>query len=180
MAKLAVVFNILICNFKCRSGCFLFPQTFDKEITLSTFVLVGQFCIRPMSITKACYDGKYYKVASDVLALVLVYFCPYGRATALTIDICTELYNFHMADNDEGISFSLTNERFNPKIRENAIKILGIPEDKLEDKQWITKKYEAHLKGLREKRSKAKGLGIQFLDSLIVDTETAYKTVTEA
>lgn len=134
--------------------------------------------IRAVSIARAIYDKKYYKVAFDVTAYSLLYFSC-GRLVCIGVDLASEIVNIYQSSQNHKPLSVL--KRLDPTTRENALTILGVSPEQAENQEYIEGNYRTLIDMLEKKKSipSSSRITAEF-QNMIDDAESAFKTLSSS
>lgn len=133
------------------------------------------FPIRTVNFLYSLYLKKYYKAVLEIPAFAVL-LLPNGRLISIIIDIASEMLNF---DKQTSSTFRLSC-LLNPKVRENAFKILNISKDKENDLEFIESQHQLITSDLEKRKSQLSAELAKQMQLLIDDANEALKTLKRA
>ncbi len=135
--------------------------------------------VRVFSVIRSINHKKYYKVAFDAAAFASLFFQPYGIFAAIGFDFISEGINFYLerySCDDPSQSSNL--KRLDPTKIENACKILDIPENRLDDLDFIKINYNRIIDSLEKRKAKLSKNLANEIQLMIDDVHVSYETLT--
>jgi|LakMenE01Jun11ns_1017448.scaffolds.fasta_scaffold9708198_2 hypothetical protein len=176
--------SLTLATSETAQGLFIKAMKSNLPITV-----LGVLIVRPINIYFAYKEKQYYKIALDIMAFVAFFFFPYGSLVSIAIDVGSELINLALNWNaksrqqqpndfeDLTKKLGFNSKLPDPKIRENALKILNLSEKEIENLESFRPTFQGWIQDLERRKSKVSDFFVWNLNNHIEAIKQAYITL---
>lgn len=126
-------------------------------------------------------EKNYIRIAFHIAAFTALFF-PYGKVGSVLIDLAYETFNYYKPSIKRIDVFPCVTRLKDPKIKENALKILTVPEERADDLDFIKEQHrwrsELLISKLESVRPRPTPFVAAQLQYMLDNINEAYKTLT--